>query len=118
MNAADNLNWLVGRFVQQVAAVRQAVVVSSDGSPTMRHPRGHGAFARVVREFVVERELLSLEQAVHKMTGATARWMDIPDRGENRPGAFADLVLFDPETIADAEHGAENESESLAAFQT
>ena len=33
MNAADNLNWLVGRFVQQVAAVRQAVVVSSDGLP-------------------------------------------------------------------------------------
>jgi N-acyl-D-amino-acid deacylase len=54
-------------------------------------------FARYWRQ----RKLFTLEQAVHKMTGMTARNLRIADRGLLRVGAMADVVVFDPETIAD-----------------
>jgi len=65
------------------------------------NPCSYGAFPRILGHFARDRSVMPLEQAVHKMTGATARWMDIADRGEIRPGAFADLVLFESDTIAD-----------------
>jgi N-acyl-D-amino-acid deacylase len=75
--------------------------VSSDGSLNGRHPRGFGAFTRVLREHVRERGDLELEEAVHKMTSLAAQHMGISDRGHIRVGAFADLVLFDPTTVGD-----------------
>jgi len=75
--------------------------ICSDGSLVDSHPRGAGAFTKVLRYYVREHGLLSLEEAVHKMTGLTAAHMGIADRGVIRPGAFADLVLFDPATVAD-----------------
>jgi N-acyl-D-amino-acid deacylase len=75
--------------------------VCSDGSLAGTHPRGTGAFTRVLRLYVREQQLLTLEQAVHKMTGLAAAHVGIADRGVIRPGAFADLVLFDPATVAD-----------------
>jgi N-acyl-D-amino-acid deacylase len=65
------------------------------------NPGSYGAFPRILGHFARDKGVMPMEQAVHKMTGATARWMDIADRGEIRPGAYADLVLFDPDTIAD-----------------
>lgn len=65
------------------------------------HPRGFGAFARFVEHFVRRRRLLSLEEAVHKMTGLPAATFGLSDRGRIAVGAAADLVLFDAETIAD-----------------
>lgn len=83
-------------------------VVSSDGSPTMGHPRGYGAFARVIRRYVVEENRLSLEAAVRKMSGQTADLFSLADaarvgtpRGYIRPGFAADLVLFDPAEVMD-----------------
>jgi N-acyl-D-amino-acid deacylase len=75
--------------------------ICSDGSLSGRHPRGAGAFTRVLRTYVREQKLLSLEEAIRKMTGASAAHVGIADRGVIRPGAFADLVLFDPLTVAD-----------------
>lgn len=75
--------------------------ISSDGMLGDLHPRGIGSFPRVLRRYVREEKLLTLEQAIHKMTGATAAHMGIADRGVIRPGARADLVLFDPARIAD-----------------
>ncbi len=75
--------------------------ICSDGSMAGLHPRGRGAFPKVLRVYVREQKLLSLEQAVHKMTGLAAANVGVADRGVIRPGAFADLVLFDPEAVAD-----------------
>jgi N-acyl-D-amino-acid deacylase len=65
------------------------------------HPRQHGCFAKVLGTYVRERRILSWEGAVHKMTGQSAARLGLTDRGVLRPGACADVVIFDPETVAD-----------------
>jgi N-acyl-D-amino-acid deacylase len=75
--------------------------ICSDGSLDSLHPRGRGAFTKVLRMYVREKRLLSLEEAIRKMTGLSAANVGIAERGVIRPGAFADLVLFDPATVAD-----------------
>jgi N-acyl-D-amino-acid deacylase len=84
------------------------VMVSSDGSPTMRHPRGYGSFAKIIRKYVVEEELLTLEEAVYKMSGQSAELLGLSDpekvdtpRGMIKEGFAADLVIFDPEQVRD-----------------
>ena len=75
--------------------------ISSDGLLSGGHPRGAGAFTRVLRMFVREQKLLTLEQAIHKMTALSAEHMGIRGRGVIARGASADLVLFDPKTVSD-----------------
>ncbi len=75
--------------------------VSSDGSLAGRHPRGFGAFTRVLARHVRERGDISLEEAVRKMTSLAAANVGLRGRGTLAEGALADLVLFDPETVAD-----------------
>jgi len=75
--------------------------VSSDGELAGPHPRGYGSFTRVLRTQVREGATLSLEEAVYRMTGLAAEHMGLVDRGVIREGAWADLVLFDPETVTD-----------------
>jgi N-acyl-D-amino-acid deacylase len=65
------------------------------------HPRQHGCFAKVLGTYVREQGILSWEAAVHKMTGQAATRLGLVDRGTLRPGAFADVVVFDPRTVAD-----------------
>jgi N-acyl-D-aspartate/D-glutamate deacylase len=65
------------------------------------HPRTFGAFPRVLGHYVREREIMPLEAAIHKMTGLPARRLGLTDRGIIRPGAWADLVAFDPSAVAD-----------------
>lgn len=83
-------------------------VVSSDGSPTMHHPRGYGAFARVLARYTGPEEVLRLEEAVHKMTGQTASILGLDDstrvrtpRGRVRGGYAADLLAFDLNAVQD-----------------
>lgn len=85
------------------------VAVGSDGhalnaaedatEPT--HPRSYGTFPRVLGHYVRGERLLPLETAIHKMTGLPASRLGFTDRGLVRQGYVADLVLFDPATIAD-----------------
>ena len=77
------------------------VMICSDGSPTMPHPRGHGTFARIIRKFVMEDKLLTLEQGVHKMTGLTAETVGLSRRGRVAEGFAADLLVFDPKQVRD-----------------
>ncbi len=76
-------------------------VICSDGSHRSGHPRGHGAFPRVLGRYVRELGVLTLEQAVHKMTMRSAEIIGLDERGRLEPGSYADLVLFDAEVIAD-----------------
>lgn len=69
-----------------------------DGHP---HPRGLGTFPRVLGRYVRERKALTLEQAIHKMSGFPASRVHLRDRGRLAPGAAADVVVFDPSTIHD-----------------
>jgi len=97
------------------------VSVSSDGSPTMLHPRGYGSFSRIIRQFVQEEGTLSLEEAVYKMSLMTAEIMRLDrrrdgealaggepltdiryaPRGALREGFAADIVVFNPENVQD-----------------
>ena len=70
----------------------------AEGKP---HPRAFGTFPRVLGRYVRERGVISLEEAIRKMTSLPAQILGLPDRGRLEVGCQADLVLFDPHTIAD-----------------
>lgn len=78
-------------------------MVGSDGLPfdPHPHPRQWGTFTNVLRTMVRERRLLSIEEAIHRMTGLAARQYGLADRGVLREGHYADMVLLDPETVTD-----------------
>ena len=88
--------------VQRIMAHPMAMI-GSDGGPLAKQPRPRlwGTFPRVLGHYSRDLGLFSLEAAVHKMTGRPAAVFGITDRGTLRPGAFADLVLFDAATIRD-----------------
>ena len=65
------------------------------------HPRSYGPYARKIHHYVVEEKVLTLEQAIHSMTGMPATIFRLRDRGEIRVGAVADLVVFDLAAVRD-----------------
>jgi N-acyl-D-amino-acid deacylase len=75
--------------------------VSSDGSLTGGHPRGWGSFPRVLGVYARERRVISIAEAIRKMTSLPAAHVGIRNRGRIVPGAYADFVLFDTTTVAD-----------------
>jgi N-acyl-D-amino-acid deacylase len=87
------------------------VMVASDGSAltphgaaaegSYPHPRNYGCFPKVLGEFVRERKLVTLEEAVRKMTSLPAARFGLARRGFLQPGAQADITVFDPATVAD-----------------
>jgi len=89
--------------VQRILAYPHTMV-GSDGLPhdAVPHPRLWGTFPRVLGHYARDLGLFPLETAVHKMTGLTAARFGLKDRGVLREGAYADITLFDPLTIADA----------------
>ena len=80
------------------------MMVGSDGIPDLKgkpHPRLFGTFPRVLSRYVRERGVLTLPEAVRRMTSLSARTFGMVERGEVREGWHADLVLFDPATVTD-----------------
>lgn len=78
-------------------------MIGSDGLPHDQHPhpRLWGAFPRVLGHFWREKKLFSLEQAVYKMTGLSARNFRLHQRGQLQEGWFADVTVFDPQRVKD-----------------
>jgi dihydroorotase/N-acyl-D-amino-acid deacylase len=72
-----------------------------DSAKFATHPRSYGTYPRILGRLVREQKVLTLEDAIRKMSGATAHRLSIHDRGELREGYFADIMVFDPTTIID-----------------
>ena len=70
-------------------------------SGTLTHPRAYGTFPRILGKYVREERIMSLEEAIRKMTSAVTNRLSIQDRGLLREGYFADIVVFNPATISD-----------------
>ncbi len=85
------------------AVMREPYVnVCTDGLLGGRpHPRAYGSYPRILGRYVRERRVLSLEEAVRKMTSQAADAMHLPDRGRIALGKVADLVAFDPDQVID-----------------
>jgi len=82
----------------------EAMMIGSDGIPVLEgfpHPRLFGTFPRVLGVYVRERGLVSLPEAVRRMTSLPAQVFGLTDRGVLAPGMWADLVLFDPAIVRD-----------------
>jgi N-acyl-D-amino-acid deacylase len=82
------------------------VMISSDGreggvAGGRGHPRYRGSFARVLAYYVREQQVLTLADAVHRMTGLPASYLKLQDRGVLRTGAWADIAIFDPAVVQD-----------------
>ncbi|HSQ25372.1 MAG TPA: D-aminoacylase [Pyrinomonadaceae bacterium] len=84
----------IDRFMKE-----RLIVTCSDGSGG--HPRKYGTFPKKLRTYVFDRKLISLPFMVRNSSALTAEWFRIPERGLIREGYFADVIVFDPKTVAD-----------------
>jgi N-acyl-D-amino-acid deacylase len=94
----DNLRRIMSHPLTAIASDGWTLSPEAGGRP---HPRSYGTYARVLGRYVREEKVLGLEEAVRKMTSLPAKRLGLTDRGVIAPGAVADLVLFDPKSIAD-----------------
>ena len=88
----DDVRWFVAQ---------PTILFCSDGNLHGAHPRGAGAFPRILGRYVREQRVLPLELAIHKMTGLAGRQLGLGDRARVAAGYVADLVLFDPAVVID-----------------
>ena len=86
------------RHPQTMIASDGRLARPGDGHP---HPRSYGTFPRVLARYVRERHVLTLEEAIHRMTGMPAATLKLADRGTLRAGSRADITIFDAEAVAD-----------------
>jgi len=86
------------RYPNAAIASDGTIIAHGRGQP---HPRSYGTNARILADFVRERQILTLEDAVRRMTSLPARTFSFHDRGIIRPGFVADLVMFDPKLVND-----------------
>jgi N-acyl-D-amino-acid deacylase len=99
--AEDDVREIVRSPLALVGSDGNCVADYGTVSQGMPHPRFYGTFPRILGHYVGELDLLPLERAIHKMTGATARALKLKDRGLLKPAFCADIVLFDPADFKD-----------------
>jgi N-acyl-D-aspartate/D-glutamate deacylase len=97
----ENLERILQHEHGMVASDGGAWSVSGVARRGVPHPRGAGSFARVLGRYVRERRALTLEQAVRKMSAVPASRIGLRARGTLAEGAFADVAVFDPDTVND-----------------
>jgi N-acyl-D-amino-acid deacylase len=105
MRASGNSVGIIGTSMDEQDLTRfvahPMTFICSDGMLSGRHPRGYGAFPRVLSTYVREQKALDLRSAVHRMTAGPASYLGLTDRGVIAAGRKADVVIFDPATIRD-----------------
>ena len=97
----DNLDRILAHPQGMVCSDGGAFAVDGPSRRGHPHPRGLGTFPRVLGRYVRERKALTLTQAIHKMTAQSASRIHLADRGRLAPRMAADVVVFDPATVAD-----------------
>lgn len=97
----DNVDRIYAHPLSMVCSDGGAFAVSGPAHVGHPHPRGLGTFPRVLARYVRERKVLTLAQAIHKMTGMPAARLRLRDRGRLAVNAAADVVVFDPATVRD-----------------
>lgn len=102
-NAGSAAYFIMDEELQARLLIEPNINICSDGSTGMRHPRGYGSFARIIRKFVQEENRLALPQAIHKMSGLPAKTtgLDQLGRGTLISGNYADVLIFNPAEIND-----------------
>jgi len=96
---ASGAYFIMDEELQATLLLDTLTALASDGSPTMHHPRGYGSNARMIEKIVLSDSLLSIEQAIRKMSGLPADILSLKNRGYIRVGFKSDLVLFHPQNI-------------------
>ena len=86
---------------QDIVAFMRPDFISTDSDGSDGHPRKYGAFPKFFREYVREKQVMSLARAVQRSSSASAAMMGLKERGTLAPGWFADVVVFDPATFTD-----------------
>jgi N-acyl-D-amino-acid deacylase len=84
-----------------IVAFMKSDLVSTDSDGSDGHPRKYGTYPKLFREYVTQKRVLTLPQAVQRSSSASARMMGLKDRGTLTLGAFADVIAFDAATFAD-----------------
>lgn len=95
--------------MEQIVCHPESILVSDGAAQSLapdrnygfQHPRAYGTQTKVLREFVREKKLLTMEEAVKKMTSMPAELLGVQHRGKIKQGYFADVVVFDPQTVSD-----------------
>ena len=95
--------------MENILAHPKSIIASDGAAQSMlpdrnygfKHPRAYGTQTKVLREFVREKKLLTVEEAVKKMTSMPAELLGMQHRGKIQQGYYADVVVFDPETVSD-----------------
>ncbi len=96
---ASGAYFVMDETLQAALLADPRIMVCSDGSPTMHHPRGYGSFAKIIEEYTLKQRLFPLHEAIRKMTSLPAETLGLADRGAVKPGFKADLLVFNPEKV-------------------
>lgn len=96
---AGAAHFIMDETLQETFLTHQKINICSDGSPTMRHPRSYGSFPKIMETYVLQKDLLSLEEAIYKMSGLAAKTIQLKNRGTIKEGNKADILIFKPEEI-------------------
>lgn len=91
----DAAHRVMASEAQETFVAAPDVAISTDGGPRIRHPRSWGTYPKVLREYVVDSHRLTIEAAIHKMTGLPAHVLRLADRGRIAIGAKADIDVID-----------------------
>ncbi len=97
----DNLKKVLSQDFVMIGADASAWAPYGELGEGKQHPRAYGSAARILGHYAREEGLFSMETAVYKMSGLVAKTFDIPKRGYIKKGYYADIVVFDPETVID-----------------